>query len=294
MKKNEVCEIIEQSFDPLGFDALSYALIDFNKMSFESATWLSGLKTDEKVTFDLASLTKPLTLAAYFHLNPQKLTSDFRLLLEHRGGLPSWGRLDQKTWRAQLLNYDISESEACYSDFGALRLMLEIEKKESLYESVKSFYDDELYFWKDLTLNDVIPATGYRKGERIIGEVNDDNCFVLNQFCSHAGLFSTVEGLSRTLLNLFKKVDIFGHMKKDYSHRFQLGWDQARGEHSLAGQGFSKGTFGHLGFTGTSLWIDPVTKKGWVLLTNATKEYWHHRSNLNELRRELGKISWVC
>lgn len=292
MIPTQVNEIVNNSWSPDRFDALSYAVIDFNSKKFESRSWLGGALTQEKITFDLASLTKPLTLSAFFHLHPKKLNQDLRLLLEHRAGLPSWGRLG-KDWREQVLSYEIKESEVCYSDFSALRLMLEIEKLgHNLHDTVSPMFDSELMFWKDLQFDSHIPPTGYRKGERIIGDVNDDNCFAISEFCSHAGLFSTVEGLCRTLLNLFDQANVFDHMSEESSHRFKLGWDQAQGDHSLAGSGFGKGTFGHLGFTGTSFWVDPNSKIGWVLLSNATKEFWFQKSALNTLRRELGESTW--
>lgn len=292
MIPTQINELVDNSWTPGSFDALSYAVIDFDSKKFESRSWLNGVSTDEKITFDLASLTKPLTLSAFFHLHPKELNQDLRLLLEHRAGLPSWGRLG-KDWREQVLRYEIKESEVCYSDFSALRLMLEIEKLGyKLQDVVSPLFDKELMFWKDLQFDSHIPPTGYRKGERIIGDVNDDNCFVISEFCSHAGLFSTVDGLCRTLLNLFDQTNIFDQMNESYPHRFKLGWDQAQGDNSLAGPSFDKGTFGHLGFTGTSFWVNPTTKKGWVLLSNATKEFWFFKSALNTLRRELGGITW--
>jgi CubicO group peptidase (beta-lactamase class C family) len=52
-------------------------------------------------------------------------------------------------------------------------------------------------------------------------------------------------------------------------------------------------TFGHLGFTGTSIWIDPQKKKGHVILTNATKKYYYDRQGLNDLRRQIGEAIWI-
>lgn len=51
------------------------------------------------------------------------------------------------------------------------------------------------------------------------------------------------------------------------SHR-GLGWDLIKNSHSSGGVFFSEAAFGHTGFTGTSLWVDPKLKLGVALLTN--------------------------
>jgi CubicO group peptidase (beta-lactamase class C family) len=76
-------------------------------------------------------------------------------------------------------------------------------------------------------------------------------------------------------------------------HRFVNGWDRAQDlENTLAGTGCSEHTFGHLGFTGTSIWIDPVKKLGHVILSNATKLYWYDKQDLNNFRRLIGQRIW--
>ena len=293
----KIQEEVTNSWDRQDFDHLAYAHIDFNDQSIKSFECVNGsISETSDLCFDLASLTKPLTLAAYFHLNPKKLTKDKELLLCHRAGLPAWGRLSQKDWKEQILAYNIDpQSETLYSDFSALRLMLEIEKDEvsSIQKLCSSYWDETLVSWKDLKLSQNCPPTGFRNGHEISHEVNDDNCFRLNDFCAHAGLFSTISGLSRSLLNLDKQTNFVSFMDQDCEYRFLHGWDRVTGENSLAGTSSSKRVFGHLGFTGTSLWIDPTLKKGWVLLTNATKDYWFHRAELNKLRRRLGALSWA-
>jgi hypothetical protein len=287
---------VTSSWERQDFDHLAYASIDFNTERIESFECINGIISDtSEVCFDLASLTKPLTLAAYFHLNPKKLTSDRELLLNHRAGLPAWGRLSQEDWKTQILNYNIKEqSNNLYSDFSALRLMLEVEKEEEkgFQELCSTYWDSDLLSWKDLSLSLNCPMTGWRNGHVISHEVNDDNCFRIDDFCSHAGLFSTIKGLSLTLLNLNKQTKFVSFMDQDSDSRFLHGWDTATGENTLAGIGPGNRVFGHLGFTGTSLWIDPNLKKGWILLTNATKDYWFHRKELNTLRRKLGALSW--
>ena len=75
--------------------------------------------------------------------------------------------------------------------------------------------------------------------------------------------------------------------------RFVNGWDTvADSSNTLAGNGAPESVFGHLGFTGTSIWIDSACKYGYTLLTNATKEYWYAKSELNKFRKNLGGLIW--
>ena len=76
-------------------------------------------------------------------------------------------------------------------------------------------------------------------------------------------------------------------------NRFILGFDHVLDpQNTLAGPGCSLRTFGHLGFTGTSFWIDLETQRGAVILSNATQTYWYERSGLSDLRKKLGAAIW--
>jgi len=86
-------------------------------------------------------------------------------------------------------------------------------------------------------------------------------------------------------------------MKEAFSSRafdrYLLGWDTVKdNSNTLAGIGAPQNTFGHLGFTGTSIWIDATSGWGWLLLTNGTKKYWYNRDQLNSLRKNIGQILW--
>lgn len=283
------------------FEGMSLAVIDFKSYSFESFEIIPETFRELGETyFDLASLTKPLTLGVSALVKPE-LYQDQNLLwlLEHRAGLPIWGRLSNVGWKDVVNSFSPKESETSYSDFSALRLQQEIEKKlgGSLYELVSPEWDKELTSWLDLN-EDIISflPTGERKRSLIYGEVMDDNAFVIGERVSHAGLFATMKGLCQTLIQLDKKFGLLDLQKNEIpkrDNRFIKGWDTTRGnQDSLAGSGHGKLTFGHLGFTGTSIWIDPELRRGHVLLTNATQNYWYDRVGLNQLRRELGAMVW--
>ena len=62
---------------------------------------------------------------------------------------------------------------------------------------------------------------------------------------------------------------------------------------TLAGNGCSQATAGHLGFTGTSVWIDFEKEVGHIILSNATQNYWYEKAGLNQLRRTIGQLVWA-
>lgn len=284
------------------FDSVAYAYIDFSQKSFTSCEWSEGeFSCEPYLFFDLASLTKPLTNSAVRLKYPEIFDSKMNLLLNHRAGLPLGGRLSKKGWQDFLWQYEVLESETLYSDYSSLRTMLEIEKKtqKKLKELCSYYFDEEMVYWNELPEYATTPITGMREKKYITHQVHDDNCLVINQFVSHAGLFATVDGVAKSLLNLDREVKLLEKLTSefkthDHTKRFILGFDHPQDlENTLAGKGCSKNTFGHLGFTGTSFWIDTEKKIGQVLLTNATKNFWYERKGLNDLRKNLGQLGWT-
>lgn len=282
------------------FDSMALGLIDFKNASFESLDLVDPTYSElGPVFFDLASLTKPLTFGTAGLVKPELYRDPNLLLLsEHRSGLPIWGRLSKHGWEEEIRTFDIKASETAYSDFGALRLQLEIESMlgHSLYDLVEPLWDSELMSWLDLPMHASFAPTGERGRSIIWGEVMDDNAFVIGKKVSHAGIFATIDGLCKTLLTMNQKLSFLEVMSERIAKtqsRFVTGWDSTRGnQDSLAGAGASELTFGHLGFTGTSIWIDPKLSRGYLLLTNATQNFWHERSELNRMRRGLGAALW--
>ena len=284
------------------FDSLAVAVLDFKKNKIQSfeITNKEELNDKPELYFDLASLTKPLSLASLYLISPDIFDKNDLLLLDYQAGLPEGGRLSREDWKEQIMSYKIKKSPVLYSDYSALRLMLEIEKKtkERLVDLCKVFWDKELVFWKNLPEDAKCPETGSRNWKTISGEVHDDNAFIIGRFCSHAGLFSTIDGLARSIFNLDKKYKLRKKLEEllvswpadqEYVH----GWDRVMNEKdTLAGAGASMKTFGHLGFTGTSIWIDLEKDIGHIILTNATQNYWYDRDGLNELRRAIGSHIW--
>ena len=178
--------------------------------------------------------------------------------------------------------------------------MLEFEQRtnERLQQFLRNDWDCEVVFWKDLKCPQQSPATGTRGGRAICGEVHDHAAYVTGEFCSHAGLFATMPGLCRTLLKMNESYQMIAQVSKALQtnsyDRFVLGFDRMQnGDNSLAGRGCSTLTFGHLGFTGTSFWIDPQRLRGQVIFTNATQNYCYERTKLNQIRTEIGSVAWA-
>jgi serine-type D-Ala-D-Ala carboxypeptidase len=116
--------------------------------------------------------------------------------------------------------------------------------------------------------------------KRIIqGEVQDENAAILGGVAAHAGLFSTAEDLAKfanVMLNHGKPilrpetVALFTRRESAPAGTSRaLGWDTPSTP-SQSGKYFSPGSYGHLGYTGTSLWIDPTRQLSITLLTNRT------------------------
>ncbi len=288
----EIKKYIQIELPKQNFDSCAVATINFKSGEFDFFEY--SLVNKNSFYFDLASLTKPLTLAATYLMRPDIFSKEMILLLNHQAGLPIGGRLDRKSFKEQLLSYKISSSPSQYSDYSALRLQLELEKKgKSLQELSSSFWDKELIHWKHNL--GPSPITGVRANSLIQGVVHDDNAFVLGEFCSHAGLFATISGLAQSLLNLDNKYKLLNFMNQAFSKeidgRFICGWDRVEDQNkTLAGPGASLKTFGHLGFTGTSLWIDVEKEQGYIFLTNATQNFWYQRKGLNKMRRDVGSL----
>jgi CubicO group peptidase (beta-lactamase class C family) len=111
------------------------------------------------------------------------------------------------------------------------------------------------------------------------GYVHDRNAAAFDGVTGHAGLFSSVRDLAafaQAMLEAAHGADmpmvsaatVNQFLQTPEPARRALGWDVARGERSSSGDYFSEESFGHTGFTGTSIWIDPKRDLFVVLLTN--------------------------
>jgi CubicO group peptidase (beta-lactamase class C family) len=219
-----------------------------------------------------------------------------RQLLEHRSGLPAGRDL----WRIALTPGEARqavietplecEPGACliYSDLGAdlLGFVAEAVSGQRLDVFLQEHVFDplgmhETFFRPHWTLRDRIAPTELTppRGYPLRGEVHDENAFALGGVAGHAGLFSTATDLAvfaQMMLNggeingvrivSDSTVALFTARTSQPGTR-ALGWDTC-GHDGSCGKYLSARAYGHTGFTGTSLWIDPDRDLFVILLTN--------------------------
>lgn len=118
--------------------------------------------------------------------------------------------------------------------------------------------------------------------EVVQGKVHDENAFALGGYSGHAGLFGTAEEIG-AMVGMLQ--DHYEDQRKDLFHSetvkefftvqhiseessWALGWDTPSQENSSSGKHFSRRSVGHLGFTGTSAWLDLERNVAVILLTN--------------------------
>jgi len=227
-------------------------------------------------------------------------------LLAHSSGLPAYARLfEANTTPSALLTACLRipleaapGTRAEYSDIGFILLGKAFEVLSG--EPLDAFCSREIFASLGLTATRYRPPPSWRAfipptvddttfRRRVIqGEVHDENCSVLGGVSGHAGLFSSaldVLGFASCILaggkghdgrQLFKPetIQLFAQHHGPPKSSRALGWDTPSGE-SSSGRHFSPNSIGHLGYTGTSLWIDLDRQLAVVLLTNRT---WPDRS----------------
>src|SRR5580698_509967 len=256
-----------------------------------------SLSLDEPLA---ATLPEFVTLAPK-HQQAERQRVTLRMLLAHSSGLPAYERLFEfaKT-REELLRaaltakLTIPGSHAEYSDLGFILLGEVLEKKAG--EPLDRFAEREIFEPLSMSRTRLDPPTEWKPNlppteddrtfrKRVVqGEVNDENAYVMGGVAGHAGLFATAidvarfaEGMLRSGLPIFKPdtVQLFTRRDSTPGTTRALGWDTPSRPESSSGKYFSDASFGHLGFTGTSLWIDPEKQLSVTLLTNRT---WPDRS----------------
>jgi len=132
------------------------------------------------------------------------------------------------------------------------------------------------------------------RGHLLCGEVHDQNAAALGGEAGHAGLFGTADAVlaitgewlkayhgQKAILDQGIAREFTRRQKQEGASSWALGWDTPSTP-SSAGRYFGARSFGHLGYTGTSIWIDPEHELEVVLLSNRV-----HPSNKNEAIREF-------
>jgi serine-type D-Ala-D-Ala carboxypeptidase len=144
---------------------------------------------------------------------------------------------------------------------------------------------------------DMFAPTGFCPSRKrmLVGEVDDENAFAMGGVAGHAGLFAPVreiDRLARELIACYAGRSDFVPQKiiREFWTRdttvpgstWALGWDMPSPENSSSGHRFSPAAVGHLGFTGTSIWIEPDGEVAISMLTNRV-----HPRRDNEKIREF-------
>jgi uncharacterized protein YbbC (DUF1343 family)/CubicO group peptidase (beta-lactamase class C family) len=243
-----------------------------------------------------------------------------RDLLTHFSGLrpdldldPRWSGYETGIHKALLAKPEFPPGQRfVYSDIN-FELLGEIVHRLS-GTTLDRYARDEIY--KPLRMRDTMfkPPVSLRSriapteidpdtGRPFRGVVDDTTARYMGGVAGHAGLFSTAADLARyaqMMLNLgtLDGVRLFSPLTvrkftqpnspPDQPVLHGLGWDIDSSYSSARGELFPIGSYGHLGYTGTSLWIDPSTQTYVILLTNAVHP--HHGKNLSPLRRSIGTI----
>lgn len=133
----------------------------------------------------------------------------------------------------------------------------------------------ELPSQKDLHLEVAATEDSVWRGGILQGQVHDDNCWAMGGYAGHAGAFAKARDVLHFARALFHGFLTPATLKAMWTRVPQppgcdrtLGWDTPSGDAPAASFQFSSDSVGHLGFTGTSLWIDPQAELAATVLTN--------------------------
>lgn len=227
------------------------------------------------------------------------------MLLSHSSGLPAHrpyfevlSGYSPKERNEAIIKFILNENlvfqpgtDTLYSDLGFILLGCLIEKLSG--QSLADYWRDrvarpmdlqaELFFPHQKGIGtDVCAVTGLCRWSKksLCGIVHDDNCRVMGGVAGHAGLFGTVSGvlsLAENILMQYRGIKSHPAYSGEIVRRFlakrqgsnwTYGFDTPSLGASSSGRFFSEKTVGHLGFTGTSFWIDLAQGLAIVLLTN--------------------------
>jgi len=244
----------------------------------------------------------------------EKIT--IRHLLMHQGGLVPDNGLDdykdgpEKAWQRIFAMTPLSAAgvEFVYSDVGFV-VLGEVVRRVS-GQDVHRFSHENLFDPLGMTETGYLPPEETRRraapaerrsGRWIQGEVHDPRAFLLGGVAGHAGLFSTARDLA-VFAQMFLNRGQCGGVRvlaestvRQMTEPWRvpggfrsLGWDIRTGYSGNRGESFSPRAFGHGGFTGTSIWIDPELDLFVVFLSNRLHP--NGKGNVNPLIGRIGTV----
>ena len=163
--------------------------------------------------------------------------------------------------------------------------------------------NDTSFHPKPGSLGRVAP-TEFVNGLLLRGEVHDQRARLLGGVAGHAGMFSTSRDLSRIIRMLLNRGTLEGHrilqpatVKEMWEPASPtvggraLGWDVSSSFSKTMAPFFPEGSVGHLGFTGTAVWIDPSTRSYLIVLTNRVHPYGGGASRIRDLRIRVAAVA---
>jgi CubicO group peptidase (beta-lactamase class C family) len=232
-----------------------------------------------------------------------------RALLAHASGLPAWRPLyaqpaDRRAALAAVINTELPHpaGTVVYSDLGFMLLGAIVERVA--HERLDAFAAREVFAPLGMLATGFGPVSGVPVAatedcgwrDRVLeGEVHDENATVWDGVAGHAGLFGTAGDLARYAhawltrderlapATLLDACTTEAAVAADGARR-GLGWVLAS-ERSFGGPG-ARG-YGHTGFTGTSLWVEPEAGAATVLLTNRVHPRRGSPAGVHALRQDV-------
>ncbi len=277
--------------NPVGPETI-YDLASLTKVV---ATTAMAMLLFERGELDLEARIVDLLSEKFATGDERRKQITLRMLLAHSSGLPAYERLfETAKTRDELIHSAMTTqlasdpmTRAEYSDIGFI-LVGEILSKIA-NEPLDSFCRHEVFgplemnetgYLPSAELVERIPPTVKDESFRhkiIRGEVHDENAWVMGGISGHAGVFGTAYDVALFGLCMLRLGSPI--LKPQTVNKFTqrenappgtsraLGWDTPS-QPSQSGRYFSPRSFGHLGYTGTSLWCDPSRQLSVTLLTN--------------------------
>jgi len=292
--------IFEKPFGHLTYDENSASVSNSTIYDVASLTKVFATTTSLMICYDRKLFNLDDTVVKYLpeFANNGKEEVTIKNLLLHNSGLPSYKRFYGKYNSAEEVVGELYSIEleyktgtkTVYSDLGMIILGKLIEKITA--KKLNQFCEEEIfqplqmnctYFNPPDSLKYKIAPTEYDEYWRnrlVWGTVHDENSALLDGVAGHAGVFSTAEDISHLMQMLInggtyngkqlinsETIQLFTKRYSAQSTR-ALGWDTKSVKGSSAGNLFDITSFGHTGFTGTSIWVDPTKKLFVIFLTN--------------------------
>ncbi len=304
-----------QTYDPTSPEIDTETIYDLASVTKVVAATVSAMQLWEK-----GKLLLDVPVKSYLpkFTGGEKDSVTLRHFLTHSSGAHWWVDLWNKAEnKAEALDYifdlplDYTPGDSMiYSDLGLIMIgdILEsvtgkrIDKLSSDLIYKPMGMKNTMYTPPKALLPRIVPTEigGSMNRDLIHGDVHDENTHFFKGISTHAGLFSTAEdlaALAQMLLNggIYKHRRFFSPATVKYwtarqnmpeSSTRALGWRTTEAEKSSSGDYFSKGSFGHTGYTGTSFWIDPNEKIAIILLTNRVHPT-RERGGMYQVRRDF-------